>query len=117
MLHTFRMDSTQTHRMRVLRRFGLDPDKHYSLAELAHYSHIPVAALHEVYNRGTGAWKTNIASVRLLKDFSKNPNMAAFPRSARLSKEMWSYARVYSFIDRGTTYRTADADIARKYGV
>jgi hypothetical protein len=103
--------------MRVLRRFNLSPDKHYSLQDLSRYSHIPVAALQEVYNRGTGAWKNNIASVRLKKDFSKNPNVAAYPRSARLTKEMWSYARVYSFIDKGTTYRTTDADIARKYNV
>ncbi len=117
MLHTFRMDGTQTHRMRVLHRLDLDPDKHYSLKQLSLYTNIPVGALQEVYNRGTGAWKTNIASVRLLKDFSKNHNTAAYPRSSRLSKEQWSYARVYSFIDRGTTYRTADADIARKYQV
>jgi hypothetical protein len=103
--------------MRVLRRFGLDPDKHYSLAEMAHYSHIPLAALREVYNRGTGAWTTSIASVRLKKDFSKNPNMAAFPRSARLTKQQWSYARCWSFIDKGKGYHTADADIAKKYNV
>ena len=107
----------ETHRMRVLRRFGLSPDKHYSLAELSKYSHIPVAALQEVYNRGTGAWKNNIASVRLKKDFSKNANVGAYPRSARLSKAQWSYARCYSFIDKGKTYHTADADIARKYNV
>jgi hypothetical protein len=103
--------------MRVLRRFGLDPDKHYSLAELAHHSGIPLAALRLVYNRGTGAWENNISSVRLKKDFSKNPNIAAYPRSARLTKQQWSYARVYSFIDHGTTYHTADADIAKKYNV
>jgi hypothetical protein len=111
------MDGTQTHRMKVLHRLKLDPDKHYSLKQLSLYTNIPVAALQEVYNRGTGAWKNNIASVRLKKDFSKNPNVAAYPRSARLTKEMWSYARVYSFIDRGTTYRTTDADIAKKYQV
>lgn len=107
----------ETHRMRVLRRFGMDPDKHYSLAELARHSGIPLAALQACFNRGSGAWTNNIASVRLKKDFSKNPNMAAFPRSARLTKQQWSYARVYSFIDKGKTYHTADADIAKKYNV
>ena len=74
-------------------------------------------ALQEVYNRGTGAWKNNISSVRLKSDFSKNPNVSKFPRAARLTKEQWSFARVYSFIDKGTTYRTTDSDIAKKYGV
>lgn len=106
----------ETHRMRVLRRFGLDPTKHYSLTELAHYSKIPQQALQECYNRGIGAWKNNISSVRLLSNYSKNPNMKAFPRSARLTKQQWAYARVYSLIDKGTTYHTADADIAKKYG-
>ena len=70
-----------------------------------------------MYNRGTGAWKSNPSSVRLKSDFSKNPNLAKYPRSARLTKEQWSMARVYSFVDKGKTYRTTDADIAKKYGV
>jgi len=104
-----------THRENVLRKFGLSKDEHHSLAELASVAKVPLSALQEVYNRGTGAWK-NISSVRLKKDFSKNYNMALYPRSARLTKEQWSYARVYSFLDRGTTYYTADKDIANKIG-
>jgi hypothetical protein len=80
-------------------------------------SKIPLRALQEVYNRGTGAWKNNISSVRLKKDFSKNPDTSKYPRAARLTKEAWSYARVYSFIDRGTTFHTADSDIAKKYNL
>jgi hypothetical protein len=105
-----------THREHFLKKHGLPMDKHHSLVELSKISGVPVSALQEVYNRGTGAWKNNIASVRLKKDFSKNYNVSAYPRSARLTKEMWSFARVYSFLDRGTTYYTADADIASKVG-
>jgi hypothetical protein len=43
--------------------------------------------------------------------------MGKYPRSARLGKEQWALARVYSFIDRGTTYQTADNDIAQKYNI
>lgn len=106
-----------THRQRVLRHLGLPVDGHYSLADLAKASHLPLDALQEVYNRGTGAWKSNISSVRLKSDFSKNPDTAHYPRSARLGKEQWSFARVYSFIDKGKTFHTADADIARRYSI
>jgi hypothetical protein len=103
-----------THRQHVLQHLHLPSSTHLSLTGLAQKSGIPRSALQEVYNRGVGAWKNNPQSVRLKKDFSKNPNMGAFPRSARLSKEQWAMARVYSFVDHGKTYHTADADIARK---
>jgi hypothetical protein len=100
----------------VLKALGLPKDTSLSLEELAEHTDLPLEALQEVYNRGVGAWKTNISSVRL-KDFSKNPNLSKYPRSARLGKEQWAMARVYSFVDKGTTFYTADADIARKYNL
>lgn len=100
-----------TYRQKFLKHYNLE-DRPYSLSEIARISGIPKSALQEVYNRGIGAWKTNPESVRLKKDFSKNPDMSAYPRSARLSKEAWAFARVYSFVMKGKTYRTADADIA-----
>jgi len=103
-----------THRERFLRKHGLSTSEHHSLAEIANIAKVPLSALKECFKRGVGAWKNNPQSIRLKKDFSKNPNMSAYPRSARLSKEQWAYARVYSFLDRGTTYYTADADIASK---
>jgi hypothetical protein len=105
-----------THRQSVLKALGLPKDTSLSLEELAEHTDLPLEALQEVYNRGVGAWKTNISSVRL-KDFSKNPNLSKYPRSARLGKEQWAYARVYSFIDKGTTFYTADKDIAEKYRI
>jgi hypothetical protein len=77
---------------------------------------VPRSALLDVYRRGYAAATSNPQSVRLKKDFSKNPNMGAFPRSARLSNEQWGMARVYSFLDKGKTYHTADADIAKRIG-
>ena len=106
-----------THRENVLDYIGVPHDTHYSLSELAHIMDVPEKALQEVYNRGVGAWKNNISSVRLKKDFTKNPNVSKYPRSARLPKEMWAMARVFSFLDKGTTYTTADADIAKKYNI
>jgi len=106
-----------THREQVLKKLGLPKDSSLSLEEIADKTDLPIEALQEIFNRGTGAWKTNIASVRLKKDFSKNPDIRRYPRSARLGKEEWSYARVYSFINKGKTFYTADADIARKYSI
>lgn len=103
-----------THKQALLRKLNL-PEGSYSLAELSRATGVPVAGLQEVYNRGVGAWKSNIGSVRLLGSFAKNPDVRRFPRSARLPKEQWAMARVYSFLNRGKTYKTADADIAKRY--
>lgn len=104
-----------THRENVLKKLGLPLNTHLSLSELAKKTGVPYVALRESYNRGVGAWKNNISSVRLKKDFSKNPNTTAYPRSARLPKEMWAMARVYSLLDKGTDYFTADKDLITKY--
>jgi hypothetical protein len=102
----------KTHREELLEKLGKDPNWSPSLHELSEAAGVPKAALQSVYNRGVGAWKTNPQSVRLKGSFAKDPTA---PRTARLGKEQWGYARVYSFLNRGKTFHTADADIARKY--
>ena len=104
-----------TNRTQYLKKVGLDPKESYSLEELSKVSKVPVSILQEVYNRGIGAYKNNITSVRLKKDFSKNPN-PAIPASARLSKEQWASARVMAFLNKGKTYKTTDKDLALKAG-
>jgi hypothetical protein len=59
---------------------------------------IPKSILDKVYYRGIGAYKTNPKSVR--------PNVK--------SKEQWAMARVYAFVMKGKTYKTADKDLADK---
>jgi len=103
-----------THKQRVLKKLGLPKDSSLSLSDLSKYFKIPVEGLQEVYNRGVGAWKTNPTSVRLKGTFTKDPTK---PRQARISKEAWGYARIYSFINKGKTFETADADIAKKYNI
>jgi len=103
-----------THKQQVLRKLGLPQTTSMSLEELADVTELPLRALREVYNRGIGAWKTNPQSVRVAGTFAKDPTA---PRSARLSKEAWAFARVYSFINKGRTFHTADADIARRYHI
>lgn len=77
---------------------------------------VPFEALLAVYKRGIGAWRTNLPSVRLQKDFSKNPDTSKYPRSARLGKEQWAMARTNAFLNKkGTVYYGADDDIRKKY--
>lgn len=101
-----------TNRQQFLRRHGIPENRSLSLHEISKLSGVPVSDLQEVYNRGVGAWKTNISSVRLKSDFSKNPDVEKYPRSARLTKEQWGMARVYSLVNKGKTFYTADKDIA-----
>ena len=84
-----------THRERFLRKHHLE-DKSYSLKELSDISKVPLSILQEVYNRGIGAYRTNLKSVRLIGSYVKNVDA---PAIYKLSKERWAYARVYSFLD------------------
>lgn len=102
-----------THRTRFLKKVKLDPNESYSIDDLSKISKVPKSILQDVYNRGIGAYNSNITSVRLKSDFSKNPN-PSIPKSARLSPEQWAMARVYSFLNKGKTYSTTDKDLALK---
>lgn len=73
-------------------------DRPYNLQELSAISKVPLQTLQEVYNRGIGAYKTNPQSVRLKGSFVKNVKA---PMSAKLSKEQWAMARVFSFLVGG----------------
>jgi hypothetical protein len=106
-----------THRMSVLKKFGLPMNTSLSLGEISTRSGIPLYALQKVYNRGIGAYSSPSGgvsdSVRLKGSFKKGVHA---PASMKLSKEQWAFARVYSFVDKGKTYSTADSDIAREVG-
>lgn len=90
-----------THRENVLKRLGLSESQ--SLSDLAKASKVPLSILQEVYDRGIGAYKTNPTSVRLKGSFVKNVKA---PMSAKLSKEQWAMARVYSFLDGNPKHDT-----------
>ena len=85
----------KTHRQHFLHEHGLE-DAGHSLDELSDVSYVPLPILQEVYNRGVGAYKTNPTSVRLKGSYVKGVDA---PMDAKLSKEQWGMARVYSFLD------------------
>jgi hypothetical protein len=65
-----------------------------SLAAKSKASGVPLRYLKQVYNRGLAAWRTG--------------------HRPGATQQQWGYARVHSFLTKGKTYHTADADIAAK---
>jgi hypothetical protein len=65
-----------------------------SLAEIAKSTGISKSILQTVYDRGMAAWRTG--------------------HRPGASQHAWGMARVHSFVMKGKTWRTADADLARK---
>ncbi len=66
-----------------------------SMETIAKLSGVKKSILQKVFQRGIGAYKTNIESVRLKsgkKDYSvRDPKR-------KMSPERWAYARVYGFV-------------------
>ena len=96
-----------THRENFLKKHNLE-DKGYSLKELSKISKVPLSILREVYDRGSGAYKSNRTSVRLKGSYKKNVDA---PYKMKLSKEQWAMARTYSFLDGNPKH---DNDLRKK---
>jgi len=108
-----------TNREKFLRQHGLSTDTSLSIMEVAKLSGMPYSALKMVYNKGRGAWKSNIQSVRLRPGsgygtaYKKNIDA---PRSAKLSAEQWGMGRVYAFVMKTKpVFYGADRHIAEMY--
>jgi hypothetical protein len=104
-----------TNRTAFLRKHGLPPDTSLSLAEVASYAQMPVAALRKVYQKGLGAYHTNPESVRVKGTFKKD---ASVPLSRKLSPQQWAMARVYAFVMRTPkVFGKADKHIAEEFRI
>lgn len=101
-----------TNKQKYNNKYSFSADTSHSLADIAKTTGISKSILQQVYNRGTGAWKSNIASVRVASTGKKDPKA---PRSVKMGKEQWSMARVYSFVMGGKTQKTADKDLWEKH--
>jgi len=64
------------------------------LPAISKATHVPLSILNKVYDRGLAAWRTG--------------------HRPGASQHAWGMARVYSFVLHGKTWRTADADLARR---
>lgn len=93
------------------KKYNFKKDESHDLPELSKITGIKKSILQEVFNRGVGAWKNNIQSVRLK---SGKKDYSVTDRSKKMGKERWAYSRVYSFIMGGRTAKTADKDLHLK---
>jgi hypothetical protein len=64
-----------------------------SLPEISRATKIPLRTLKTVYDRGLAAWRTG--------------------HRPGASPQAWAYARVHSFVVKGKTYHTADANLRK----
>jgi len=101
-----------TNREKFLKKYNFTKNDSFGVSDIARITGIRVSILQEVYNRGIGAYKSNPESVRL-QDGTKNFRKSL---AGKMSKEQWAVSRVYSFVMKGKTFTTADADLAKKAG-
>jgi len=97
-----------TYKQRFNKKYNQPINMSNSLHKIAFMTGIKLPIIQAVYNRGIGAHKNNIRSVRM-KDGRKNPSVV--DKSKKMSAEQWGYGRVYSFVMRGKTILNADRDL------
>ena len=81
---------TSTYTQKFRKRYGQNVK---SLPEISKATGVPLKTLQTVYNRGLAAWRTG--------------------HRPGASPQAWGYARVHSFIMKGKTYYTADANLRK----
>jgi len=74
---------TLTYKQKFNKKYNFKKDEDHSLAEISKITGFKKSGLQTIFNKGTGAFKTNRGAVR--------PSVK--------SKEQWSYARVYAALD------------------
>jgi hypothetical protein len=106
-----------TNKKKFLKLHGLPEDTSLSIEDISNLSGIPTEALQIVGNRAVGAWKGNIASVRL-KSGEKNYDTKKYPRQTRMSKEQWMGGRIYAFVMKTKkVYYGSDNDVREAFGL
>ena len=101
-----------TWKQKFNKKYGFPRDEPHNKNEISKITGIKKSILDKVYDRGVGAWKNNIASVRVAATGKKHPKA---PRSVKRGKEQWAMARIYSFVGGGKTQKTADKDLWEKH--
>lgn len=84
-------EGVKTRTSSYTRRFREKYPNAKSLPEIAKATKIPLKNLKIVYDRGLAAWRTG--------------------HRPGASPQAWAYARVHSYVTKGKTYYTADADL------
>ena len=101
----------ETNKNKFNKKYGFKRDAPHNKAEISRLTGIPRSILDKVFDRGVGARKTNPESVRQVGTGKK---VGGKSLRGKMSAEQWGMARVYSFVMKGKTYKTADSDLADK---
>lgn len=106
-----------SYKQKFNKKYGFDLNQSHNLLDISKITKIKKSILQEVFNRGVGAWKTNILSVRLKSTGEKNINA---PRSQKMGKEQWGFGRLYGFVMKNPKQINKgqpDNDLAIKAGL
>lgn len=98
-----------TNKQKYNKKYGFSKEQSHSKKDISKKTGIPMRILNKVYDRGLGAHKNNPQSVRRASDGKK---VGGKSLKGKMSAQQWAMARVYSFVMKGTTWRTADKDLA-----
>jgi len=98
-----------TYKQQYNDKYGFKRDTAHSKKDISKTTGIPLRILDEIYDRAVGARKTNPESVRSVKSGEK---IGGKSLKGKMSAEQWAFGRIYSFIMKGKTYKTADKDLA-----
>lgn len=88
----------KTNKQKFNEKYKQPKNQPNSKKDISKLTGIPMKILDDVFDRGVGAFKTNRGAVR--------PSVK--------SAEQWAFGRIYSFIMKGPTWKTADKDLADK---
>lgn len=88
-----------TNKQKFNKKYKQPQNQSNSKKDISKLTGIKMSILDEVYDRGSGAFRTNRSAVR--------PSVK--------SPQQWAMARVYSFAVGGKTQKTADADLWQKH--
>lgn len=98
-----------TNKEKYNKKYGFPRGTAHSKKDISKKTGIPVRILDEVFDRGVGARKSNPQSVRRASDGKK---VGGSSLKGKMSANAWGFGRIYSFIMKGKTYKTADKDLA-----
>ena len=97
-----------SYKQKYNKKYNFNLNESHNINDISKTTKIKKSILQKVFNRGVGAWKNNIESVRLK---SGKKDYSITDRNKKMSAEQWAYARIYSFIMGGKTSKTADKDL------
>lgn len=90
-------------------KYGFAKGTSHSKKDISKKTGIPIRFLDKIFDRGLAARRNNPESVRRASDGKK---VGGKSLKGKMSGQQWAMARIYSFVMKGPTWKTADKDIA-----